>query len=636
MAFAQDQSTHAVVLDEVTVTSTKTERALADVPVHTRVIDAAQIQSMHATSLSEVLAHVPGIQVRELHGKTGSGVWIQGLDANRVLVIVDGVPLTPSIGSSIDISQIAVSDIQQIEIIKGAMASLYGTSAMGGVVNIITQKPRHKLESRVAVTTGNWQEQSQDHNPFAKRSIEASAATLHDRWYAQMAATINESKGYTVDNTPATQGWYGYKNNVAGKLGYTFANNLQISSHHRLYSEDVATVKQDPIPGFGYRYPIYTDITTKTHNTLSLKRSGQSLDWQLRLSHEDARTQSSKASQRKSTTQHSSVAADASSQVGDDHLLAYGFQLSKEYLDATNLTTNKHEVKQAAKNTSELYFQYSYFASDNFEIMPGLRLDKNERNGEYYAPSINTLYSAGSVWGGNTKLRFGIGRGYRSPHLKELFYVFDHSQVGYMVLGNTKLKPEESVSTQASLEWVVSTSKGRQHGVEIGVYHNDITNLIETDLSHRRNQVAIYSYQNLRSATTKGLDLGYVYSTPTLAWDIYYSYLQAKDNRTHTFLPKRPENTLKTQIEYHTSADSSVLVSHRFEGASYIDTQNTIKSKAFSVTDVRANYAFTHSWKIYGGVNNIGNVQRDFTGVDIRPAEGRFVYLGIEWNGVSY
>src|SRR5680860_1164781 len=125
-------------LDELVFTGTRSERTVLDTPVRTEVVTAREIEQTHARNLKEALTNVPGLQLREIHGKPGYEVWLQGIDADRVLVLVDGMPLSATTGSAIDVSQLAVLDIERIEVVKGAVSAQYGSAAMGGVVNVIT------------------------------------------------------------------------------------------------------------------------------------------------------------------------------------------------------------------------------------------------------------------------------------------------------------------------------------------------------------------------------------------------------------------------------------------------------------------------------------------------------------------
>ncbi|WFE69464.1 Plug domain-containing protein [Thiomicrospira sp. R3] len=108
-SLAQDACIQSSCLSAIQVVSTtKTERSLADVPVRTEVVSAAQVERTHAKDLNEALKYVPGLQLRPIHGKSGYGIWLQGLDANRVLVLVDGHPVSASTGSAVDTTQVAV------------------------------------------------------------------------------------------------------------------------------------------------------------------------------------------------------------------------------------------------------------------------------------------------------------------------------------------------------------------------------------------------------------------------------------------------------------------------------------------------------------------------------------------------
>ena len=148
--------TQTVLLDPMVVTGTRSERSLSDSPVRTEVITGEELERSHARDLSEALKAQPGIQIKSIHGKNGSGVWLQGLDPDRVLVLIDGRPVSASTGSAVDLSQLAVANIAQIEVVKGAVSAMHGSSAMGGVVNIITEKPDAPFAASVTLDAGSY------------------------------------------------------------------------------------------------------------------------------------------------------------------------------------------------------------------------------------------------------------------------------------------------------------------------------------------------------------------------------------------------------------------------------------------------------------------------------------------------
>ena len=115
-AYAQEAATLAPVV----VTGTRTERALDDVPVRVEVVSREEITRTHARTLKEALENVPGLQLREVHGKSGFELSLQGLTSDQVLVLIDGLPISASTGSTVDLSQYLVSDVARIEVAKGA------------------------------------------------------------------------------------------------------------------------------------------------------------------------------------------------------------------------------------------------------------------------------------------------------------------------------------------------------------------------------------------------------------------------------------------------------------------------------------------------------------------------------------
>ena len=132
------ETNDAVELEPVVVTATRTPQRLKDTPVITNLITRAEIEATGAENIGEVLEHTAGIIIhRDGHG---DGVQLQGLDSEYVLILVDGEPQVGRIAGKLNMARLAVENVERIEIVKGATASLFGNAALGGVINIITRK----------------------------------------------------------------------------------------------------------------------------------------------------------------------------------------------------------------------------------------------------------------------------------------------------------------------------------------------------------------------------------------------------------------------------------------------------------------------------------------------------------------
>jgi len=125
--------------EEMVVTGTRTPKTLIDSPVKIDVVSGVQLRKVSQSTLGRALNFMPGV-VAKRSEKDGYTVYLQGYSANRVLILLNGQPLITPTGSEVDLDQISVADIERVEILRGAGSVLYGSSAMGGVINIITSK----------------------------------------------------------------------------------------------------------------------------------------------------------------------------------------------------------------------------------------------------------------------------------------------------------------------------------------------------------------------------------------------------------------------------------------------------------------------------------------------------------------
>ncbi|WP_019673256.1 TonB-dependent receptor plug domain-containing protein [Psychrobacter lutiphocae] len=117
----------SITLEPIVVTSTRSYKRLSEAPIAVQVVDKATLQQHHAHTLKDALALLPSVYLTPLHGKTGYEVRMQGFTGDQVLVLIDGLPVSSSTGSTFDISQYLNADVEQIEVIQGAASAQYGS-----------------------------------------------------------------------------------------------------------------------------------------------------------------------------------------------------------------------------------------------------------------------------------------------------------------------------------------------------------------------------------------------------------------------------------------------------------------------------------------------------------------------------
>lgn len=620
-------------LEQIVVTGTRTEKRLLDVPVRTEVVTRQQIEKQNARDLSDALKYVPGLMIKPIHGKTGSQVWIQGIDSDRVLILINGLPISASTGSSVDLSQVGVGDIDRIEIVKGATSALYGSSAMGGVINIITATTQQPRSGSVTLSAGNFGDYDPEGSPaLTERHLKAAYSQQGDVWGLRLHGDIRDTDGYQIGVKPRIRGFDGYKGNAEAEVSYRPSPRERYISTLRYYGEDHKIPDSVSIPGQPSKDR--TEVLDRGHVNLRYEREMDDGSMQFLVAAEDQTDETDSTITRKADMTSRRLEGQWTQERGEN-LLTVGGVVFKETLTQTKDGLTEISGGKETRENVEFFAQYDLFAANGWEWVPGVRMQNDSDFGSHVSPKLNLLYSPKWVDGVTTNVRIGLGHGYRVPNLKERHYVFDHSHLGYMVIGSPDLDPESSNSVQLGLEWV-----GQSYRFDGNLFYNRITDLIETSFSERikgreGNPVAIFRYQNIGKSTTQGIELGAQRQWETTAVQLGYTYLKSEDRSTGNDLPKRPEHQVKASFDWMpTSTKAEFSLQAVYQSEEYIDTENTRRSPAWTTWDLKVNYPVSEKLRLFAGIENVTDELRDpkAGGEDLRPDRPRYVYAGMQFN----
>ncbi|MEM7293536.1 MAG: TonB-dependent receptor, partial [Pseudomonadota bacterium] len=301
----------------------------------------------------------------------------------------------------------------------------------------------------------------------------------------------------------------------------------------------------------------------------------------------------------------------------------------QERLEGSTLVEVQEIQDNAERDNFEAYLQDDIFINDKLELLLGIRAQDDSDFGDHYAPKVSLLYAPDWFDRAQTRLRASVGGGYRVPNLKERYFIFDHSALGYMVLGNPDLAPEESLGYQVGMEVI-----GSDYRFDVNAFYNDIDDLIETDLAAVQDVpgVALFEYVNIARSRTQGIELAWGQQLSS-AWQyhIAYTYLDTEDRNTGNTLPDRPEHQVKTDLRYYYEAwavDVSLLGT--FQTEEFVDVDNNIESPGWRTWDLKINKSLSDGISLFAGIDNLGDEHRTrFDGTDNRPEEGRFIYFGV-------
>ncbi|PIE37363.1 MAG: hypothetical protein CSA54_01500 [Gammaproteobacteria bacterium] len=626
----------AQAVDTIVITATRNAKTLLDVPVRTEVIGRAQLEQEHARDAREALRYTAGALLKPIHGKTGFEVWLQGMDGNRVLVLVDGERVTASTGSSVDLTQIGVADIKQIEIVKGAASALHGSSAMGGVINIITERPAKGWRTRLRSDIGSYgsADRKGARQPAAIY-LRAGTSYSDDRWQWSLSADQRDSAGFLIsgDNPNADiNGADGYKRNLGTRLKYQLSPALNLQAGYRHYGEDHTIHNAEILPGIG-GLPRFEEAQSDHFSAGLDYQHNDRQKLGLKLYQEDFSNTTRSRLTRDIETRTQGVDLQYDWLFANDSMITAGLAYNGETLEQLNNGASELDRADPARHSREWFVQYDYWLNDQWELLLGARWQDDSNFGEHTAPKLSLMYRH-SNYHGEGRMRISYGNGYRVPNMKERYFIFDHSVFGYQVLGNAALQPEESDSLQWGYEW---QGVGRW-SADINLFYNDIDDLIETVFTGFDNGLRIFRYANIARARTHGSELGAQWRIRDhLSLRGAYTWLQAENRTPGAFsgndLIKRPEHVVKLSLDWHTlEGRGHWLLRYIYEGKEFIDEGNTLISPQRHIWDIKYNHALSEKLGLYAGVDNIGNVHREpGAAADLRPVPGRFIYTGLRY-----
>lgn len=625
----------------VVVTATRTEKTVDDTPVSTEVVDRAELERTHARSLKEALENVPGLQLQEVHGKSGYELSLQGLSSDQVLVLIDGLPISASTGSTTDLSQYSLAEVDHIEVVKGATSAQYGSAAMGGVVNVITRRIAEGISASVVGDVGSYGAQNTSGRSFdvgqghAQLRVEGGGEHLR----ARVAGDFVDDDGFADDPDLWT------RQGDANRRGQYSARVDWRPTDAGLFWLDAGLYREDD----GSRYEYYAppnDVPQARHEDVDRDRysGGGSWAWTngMRVeikgvdetydSHSREASNGVTTSERNAQQRLDHVTAQVDLPPWFAQLWTLGGDYDRESLDQTSNGASELETDgDAVRSSRELFAQNDIVLGERWEVLLGGRWQDDSDFGSHAVPKIGVRAQAlrGEIWNGTVRASFG--QGYRVPNLKERHYLFDHSSLGYKVIGNPDLQPEKSDSWQLgfSLAWHDAVK------ADVGLFHNKVRDLIQTDLDHAEivNGISYYTYENIASAMTQGIEASLRWTvSPALSFDTAYTFTDTEDRTTGDALTRRPRQMARLGADWTLPSATTLSLRGRAQSSELVDSSSGARSPGWATVDLKINQALREGLEVFAGFDNLLDRQRDFDDSnDFSPVVGRFIYLGARY-----
>ncbi|PID27891.1 MAG: hypothetical protein CR982_04905 [Candidatus Cloacimonadota bacterium] len=548
-------------LEEVVVTTSMEKRFRRHVPENVETIPLKEIESGKNTDVASILDEMPGLNIEE-NGYSRGNVKINGLPSQYSLVLVDG-ERTKGGHNGTDLSQIPVSAIKRIEVVKGPSSSLFGSDAIGGVVNIITKE-----------VAGTNKEFSLSGSLGSKNRKDYKAGVT----YGNGVFGINLNSTYFTTEGVKRSDKYKYYNNFI-KTSYRFSPRLESSfSFNQFYDKrslnDMSEKKYNGKYEIIYKKPTY-----------NVKGSVYWIRYD-REFYSFGETKVSKENDYNMKLQYSSEV------FGGDNIFV-GSELRRRIMDS--------HVIEDSEEIHSMFSNYEFPKFHDLSIALGFRLDYHKDWGFNPTPKLNLLYSVNR----DMELRFSFGQGFKAPSLEQLHSFWFHgSGGGFYISGNKNLSPEKSLGFNLSSEYRPTSYLK----IIFDGFYNKLEDMIIPDDAGTYEGKQLYKYRNFDHISTYGGTIESRFSVENYRLNLSYNLTHSED-RDGNFLPNTALHTLGGEMGYSRDFTSflsgNILIKWKYKGESYIDSANEEKIESYNIFDLHTSLEFFDNYLLKFDVNNL-------------------------------
>ena len=616
-AWAQSENDLTVPPENVVVTATRIATPNDQVGSVLTVIDATDIDRRQERSLPDVLADAPGLNLVQSGGEGGqTSIFMRGTDSNHVKVLVDGIDVSDpsSPNGAFDFGKFDSTDIARVEVLRGPQSGLYGSDAIGGVINIITKQGDGPLSFTGTAEGGSFDTLNQ-----------AATASGSDDAFHYRVSLAHLHAGATpvtpLDLLPAGEARNDdYYDSVTAstKLGYDLSDHFDLGFVGRV-SDSLGHITgdaTDPVTFLAFPAPTQTRIYTQSYDSRATAHWALGwLDQTFGVSYSSTVTSDMDPNNGSIPSSGDRIAFDWQGSMP----LASGETM---VLGATTVRDAIHIPISAGVTTNAGYGELQSSLPDlieglDFNNSVSIRYDDNSAYGDHITWHVAPLVTIAST---ATRIHASYGTGFKAPSLDQLFESFPT----FDFFANPALKPETSAGYDVGID---QTLFGVTGGVTF--FHNDIKNLIET------NPVTFADDVNIGRARTQGFE-NYLAWQPLDALKLRadYTYTEAEDADLHEELVRRPKNKISGEASWQASQalnlDARLLYLGTWIDGSRDFSVPRLNAHPYWTADLAASYALTENLAVMGRVSNLLDKSYEDPVGFLQP--GRAFYAGLKVN----
>lgn len=511
-------------LDECIITGQYQETSMRKSVYRIKTIDSQRIQAQGAFNIQQVLSNELNVRILQ-DPILGSAVKLQGVGGNNVKVLIDGVPVLGREGGNIDLTQINLNQVDRIELVEGPMSVNFGTDALGGVINIITKRPkRERTQGNLRAHAESVYQVNFDGSVQVQKGKNGFSAGLGRNFFG----------GYSENPTSRTKLWKPRTQYNANLDFSRYINKGMIRWSNQLFREKLSNRGEPEVDWtkataidqyfFTNRFgsSLFFDFKPEKKRNLNLVIAynfyQRSLETTLKNLVTLSETPVPSSTARDTTRFHQWMSRGTYSNVALNKSIAYqlGYEVNTETASGSRI------VDQQTISDFSCFGSMEIKAGNRLLMRPAMRISKHSLFSVPLMPSFNIKFDFNEF----VQLRGSYGKGFRAPGMKELFLQF--ADVNHNIEGNPNLKPEHSDNMQVSIAFD-HKEENRVFRLEPSLFYNRISDMIGLARTGIGNNAG-FRYFNLNSFESHGLNINTEYRRPVYSVSIGYALTGNKNS----------------------------------------------------------------------------------------------------------
>jgi vitamin B12 transporter len=600
---AQSSTESGSSLEEVVVVANRAPEPMSKVGSSVTILNDEDIKQSQATIVSDLLVQTPGISVARSGGVgQPTSVFIRGAESDQTVVIIDGVKMTdPSLpGGGFDFQNLLIGDTSRIEILRGAQSTLYGSDAIGGVINIVSADP-----TRTAAGSASLEGGSHDTG-----SGTATFGGVSDALMWRVGADY-----YGTSGIPTFDEYLGGRRDAASQIGGGAAQlRYQLTSDLELDLRGYFVSARSDFDGYDTPTGEFGDDGEYGKTQQGIGYGG--LTWR-----SPDHSLTNRLSVQYTGSETRDYDPDAPANYGyptTETFYAFGRNIREEYQGTWQFSSAGQLVFGAQNEHSTIdtfspgsppvdkgIIIDSGYLQAQYEVLNGLTLTAGARYDHHDVYGGHSTGQAAAAWvlpDRQTVLRASFGQGFKAPSLYQL----------YSNYGNPALRPETANSWDASIERHALQDRLI---VSATYFQRTSQNLIDFFDCSTPSPLCVTEpfgyYANIERSLARGVEFaGSLKATDRMTITANYTWTDAKDTSpgSSTYgnqLPRRPENAGNAAVAYAWPLRLSTSVALRYAGPSFDDAANQVRLGGYVLVDFRASYPINDHFELYGRVENL-------------------------------